>query len=174
MKKIDTTILMYFIFLLILILIFFIYKTQKDKIKEKEVITKHDTVFIVSDSISQQDQAVCDKLYPELVEREGFSDTLYTDKNGYHYYGYGHMISDEAFYQYRKNMPIITEAEADILLRKDIVMAYWEVQRKERPTLYKKMFNVFISGDTCLYKKKPDKDKIKKDSLKQLLYQINL
>ena len=124
------------------------------------VVLRDSIVIPKYQMIPESDSMELIKLIPVLQKREGFVDTVYSDKKGNLYYGYGHMIlswdcsfSDMNYFNKKKcdtnglfYWDPITKHQGDSILWDDIKAAYWECQRIERKSLYKHTYNIFISG----------------------------
>jgi hypothetical protein len=96
---------------------------------------------VIYDSIPKSDSIIIARLKPELKARESYSDTVYPDHHGYHYIGYGHMITKECSY-----LKKITEHKADSILMQDELQRYWKILAENRQSLYRRMYNLFISN----------------------------
>ena len=142
MKTINNIIRIVVLFTIIALCIILIpkYKEQERNQLAKPEVTLRE--YIASDSMQVADKIILDKLVPVLMKREGLSDTIYYDKKGNAYIGYGHLIT-EAY------IPVnikITKERAKELLIQDIRKAYFERQRIMRKTLYPDVYSIFISG----------------------------
>ena len=130
----------YMVFILgFLCLVSFAYILGENHTKTPQIKIVHDTVFVKSDSILNQDKVILDKLCPVLKTREGFAAHSYIEK-GKMYQGYGHKLLKG------ENFGIITEKKADSLLKSDIRRAYFERQRINQKMLQKEVYEVFIKG----------------------------
>lgn len=104
-----------------------------------------DSTQILKDSIDFllfEDSLILKELFPELQKREGFSDSIYFDKKGFAYQGYGHLkLKGESWPKH------ITKSFADSVLKEDIKKHYLIVKRLDKKGLKHRVKKMFISGN---------------------------